>query len=135
MNFPQRKSIRSKNYDYSLSGLYFITICTQSRQNLFGEISVGVGFSRPIETIEKQINPIETKMKLNNLGKIINNEFFWLPQKYTNTKLHEYVIMPNHFHCIIEIIDKNSGHIVQQNPLNNGRENPTPYDWKYYWVF
>jgi len=36
-----RKSIRLKGYDYSRSGLYFITICTQNREYLFGEIAVG----------------------------------------------------------------------------------------------
>jgi len=33
-----RKQIRLKNYDYSQSGLYFITICTQNRECLFGDI-------------------------------------------------------------------------------------------------
>jgi len=33
-----RKSIRLKDYDYSSAGLYFITICTQKREHLFGEI-------------------------------------------------------------------------------------------------
>ena len=33
-----RKSIRLKNYDYSKEGLYFITICTENREKLFGEI-------------------------------------------------------------------------------------------------
>jgi putative transposase len=40
-----RRSIRLKDYDYSQSGLYFITICTKDRLNLFGEI-VGAG-SKP----------------------------------------------------------------------------------------
>ena len=33
-----RQSIRLKEYDYSQSGLYFITICIQNRENLFCEI-------------------------------------------------------------------------------------------------
>jgi hypothetical protein len=33
-----RHSIRLKEYDYSENGLYFITICIQNRENLFGEI-------------------------------------------------------------------------------------------------
>ena len=35
---PNRKSIRLKNYDYSSNGYYFVTICTQNREKLFGEI-------------------------------------------------------------------------------------------------
>ena len=35
---PSRIPIRLKNYDYSGSGYYFITICVQNRMCLFGEI-------------------------------------------------------------------------------------------------
>ena len=33
--FPKRKDIRLKNYDYSLPGTYFVTICTKERKNYF----------------------------------------------------------------------------------------------------
>lgn len=81
-----RKSIRLKNYDYSKEGLYFITICTQNREYLFGEIVNG-------------------KMILNNAGLMIEKIYKELPVYFENIKIEEYVIMPNHFHCIIEIID------------------------------
>lgn len=35
-NFPKRKSIRLRNYDYSSVGVYFITICTKDRKIIFG---------------------------------------------------------------------------------------------------
>jgi len=38
-NIPRRKSIRLKGYDYSKSGLYFITICVKDKARLFGEIT------------------------------------------------------------------------------------------------
>ena len=38
-NIHHRKSIRLKGYDYSQAGFYFITIVTQNRNHLFGEIS------------------------------------------------------------------------------------------------
>jgi REP element-mobilizing transposase RayT len=104
-----RKSIRLKEYDYSQEGLYFITICTQNREHLFGEIvdnnDVGAGFSRP------NINQIH-KTKI---GKIIENEIINLPNKYKNIKCDEYVIMPNHIHFIIEIMEN-----------IKGREDPAP---------
>jgi len=37
-------------------------------------------------------------------GKIINEEWQNLAIKYGHTKSHEYIIMPNHFHAIIEIV-------------------------------
>ena len=33
-----RQSIRLKGYDYSQNEAYFVTICTQNRECLFGEI-------------------------------------------------------------------------------------------------
>ncbi|MBN1971385.1 MAG: hypothetical protein JW870_18625 [Candidatus Delongbacteria bacterium] len=81
-----RKSIRLKEYDYSKEGLYFITICTHNRQHLFGEID-------------------NNQMILNHAGKMINKWVLKLPEKFENDniELHNYVVMPNHFHCIIEI--------------------------------
>ena len=38
---PKRKPNRLKDYDYSQNGAYFVTICTQNRENLFGAVIVG----------------------------------------------------------------------------------------------
>jgi putative transposase len=46
MELPKRKQLRLPDYDYSQRGVYFITICTQHRQNIFGNI-VGDGSSVP----------------------------------------------------------------------------------------
>ena len=80
-NFHHRKSIRLKGYDYSKAGLYFITICVQNREYLFGEIPI-----------------------LNDAGKMIEKWYFELENKYPEIRCHEMVVMPNHFHCIIEIM-------------------------------
>ncbi|WP_111611071.1 transposase [Algoriphagus yeomjeoni] len=82
---PQRKSIRLKGYDYSQAGLYFITICCQHRACLFGDV-------------------VDGKMILNAAGTMINTEWLKLPERFKNIELHEYVIMPNHFHGILEIV-------------------------------
>ena len=37
MKRPKRKKIRLENYDYSLNGAYFITICTRNNQLFFRE--------------------------------------------------------------------------------------------------
>ena len=84
-----RHSIRLKNYDYSQSGLYFITICTQNRECILGEI-------------------IDGKMKLNAAGKIIESIWKSLPKRFP-VVLDEYQIMPNHLHEIIVIESNNVG--------------------------
>lgn len=78
-----RKSIRLKGYDYSQAGLYFLTICCQNRALLFGHIENG-------------------KMILNDAGEMIKHWYFELQNKFNDIKCHAMVIMPNHFHCIIE---------------------------------
>ena len=84
-----RCSIRLKGYDYSQKGLYFITLCTQYRRNLFGKIEHG-------------------EMILNEAGKMINEEWQALTGRYLDIILHEYIVMPNHFHSILEITNGNS---------------------------
>jgi len=86
---PQRKSIRLKGYDYSQAGLYFITICTQNRKHLFGNIKNG-------------------KMILNNAGKMITKLWFDMINDFPKIKLHEFTIMPNHIHGIIQIVPADS---------------------------
>jgi len=63
-----RKSIRLKNYDYSKEGLYFITICTHNRENLFGEIvNEYVGADLCVCPIDKNtnINKLNIARKVN----------------------------------------------------------------------
>jgi len=86
-NIHHRRSIRLKGYDYAQAGLYFITICCQDRAHLFGEISDGV-------------------MILNEYGKIAFAEWENSINIRDNICLHDFVVMPNHIHGIIEIVFK-----------------------------
>lgn len=92
-----RKSIRLKGYDYSKEGMYFITICTQNKENIFGEINVGAHCMCP--------NTNNPTLLLNKYGKIVEEEILKTNEIRKNIKIEEYVIMPNHIHFIIEIID------------------------------
>lgn len=80
-----RRSIRLEGYDYSKEGLYFLTCCCQYREHFFGEI-------------------VEEEMILNDAGRMIAQEWLNLVDRFGNIHLHEFVIMPNHFHGIIEIV-------------------------------
>ncbi len=46
-------------------------------------------------------------MIFNDIGKIANEYWIQIPKHFPNLILHEYVIMPNHVHGIIEL--KNTG--------------------------
>ena len=80
-----RRSIRLKGYDYSQAGLYFLTICAQNRRYLFGNIT-------------------KNEMKLNVAGKMIKRWYYELENKFPDIKCREMIIMPNHFHCIVQIV-------------------------------
>jgi putative transposase len=100
-----RHSIRLKGYDYSQAGYYYVTICTQDRNCVFGEI-------------------INGKMMLNESGKIVENCWFDLPNHYNNIELNEFIIMPNHFHGII-CITMGTGDILADCDVGAGLK-PAP---------
>jgi len=81
-----RRSIRLRGYDYSGAGRYFITICCQGHIHRFGAVKNG-------------------KMQLNDAGKMIEKWHLKIPSKFPDIKLGPYIIMPNHFHAIIIIMD------------------------------
>ena len=106
-----RRSIRLKEYDYSKSGYYFITICCQNRECFFGQI-VGATLvvAQKTEFHENGEAPKEIvhTITLTDAGKMIQTEWEALPTRFTNIQLHEFIVMPNHFHAIIEIITGNN---------------------------
>ena len=81
-----RRSIRFKVYDYSSPGYYFVTICVQNRECVLGEIVNGI-------------------IRLNQWGKIVRDEWFKTAKIRKNVELDEFVVMPNHFHGIIMIME------------------------------
>ncbi len=81
-----RHSIRLQGYDYTCDGFYFVTICVHNYRPLFGSIQDGI-------------------MTLSDAGEIIEDEFARLTERYPHIICHEHIVMPNHFHAIIQIKD------------------------------
>ena len=92
----ERKSIRLSNYDYSQNGLYYITICTKNRECILGEIRNG-------------------EIILSEFGKIANNCWVDIPKHFSQVSLHEFVLMPNHIHGILEINIVGAKHLSPSN--------------------
>ena len=84
MDNPKRKSPRLKEYDYSMPGAYFVTICTHNKKHRFGQI-------------------INAKMQLNHFGRIVEQEILNIESYYSNVQIDKYVVMPNHIHMIISL--------------------------------
>lgn len=100
-----RRSIRLRDYDYSQPGAYYVTICTQGRKSLFGEVSDGI-------------------LKPNGLGRVIEHHWLDLPNHHRGIALDEYVIMPNHIHGII-VIGEPMGEIVGMPAVGEAGLAPT----------
>ena len=64
-----------------------MTICTQNRACLFGELS-------------------DCEMRLNKAGQMVNDTWYSLPNRFLSVQLDAYIIMPNHVHGIILITDE-----------------------------
>ena len=75
-----------KEFDYSTASSYFITICSKDRVDLFSRI-------------------VDGQIVSNDLGEIVVNKWKSIEDKYKSVILDEFIIMPNHLHGIIGIID------------------------------
>ena len=94
-----RKGLRLYGYDYSMAGYYFITICAQNRKCMFGKIHNGQMFA-------------------NDAGILVENIWNKLPQRFPNIELDVFIVMPNHFHGIIAIMDNDVG-AIHELPLHS----------------
>ena len=60
-------------------------------------------------------------MVLNDAGKMIEKWYRELENKYPNKMCHQMVIMPKHFHCIIENVRDDNNNVSGDN--NNTSDN------------
>ncbi|MBC8278219.1 MAG: hypothetical protein H8E46_08305 [FCB group bacterium] len=100
-----RRSIRLKEYDYSLAAWYFVTILTRQRIEYFGKI-------------------ISFMTELNTCGHIVQDNLSKIPDINSNSVLDEYVIMPNHLHAIVGLLDTGDRKgLIHQTPVDNDDTN------------
>jgi putative transposase len=118
-NLPTRQSIRLKSHDYSQAGAYFITVCTDDKQKIFGSV-------------------VNNEVQLNTFGLIVAEEWEMTGQLRGNVSLDTYIIMPNHFHAVLFLGDQeknltkneqslSSAQVIDSDSaLHAGRFNPNP---------
>ncbi|MGE4157876.1 MAG: transposase [Planctomycetota bacterium] len=78
----RRKSLRLPGFDYTTANPYFVTVCVQRRECLFGEIGGGA-------------------MHENIVGRMVRATWDELPQRFPHLTLDAFVVMPNHVHGIL----------------------------------
>jgi len=95
--FKDRKLNRLKDYDYSLNGYYYVTLCTHERVEVLGAVEDG-------------------RVIVNKYGEIVRDAWAKIPEHFKNVKLDEFIVMPNHIHGIIIINNPvGTGHALSSN--------------------
>ncbi len=94
------ESTRLKEWDYSSPWWYYVTINTNDHVEYFGKVENG-------------------EMVLNDLGKIVEDEWLKTKEIRKNVGLDYFVVMPNHVHGIIIINET----IRRYDPLGRLKQN------------
>lgn len=76
------RRLRLRGYDYSSPGDYFVTICTEQRMCLLGEVVTGA-------------------MVPNPAGVVIESWWDSIARCFPGVMTDEFIVMPNHVHGII----------------------------------
>jgi len=88
MKSGNRQSVRLSGHDYSGPGIYFVTLCTEGCERLFGQV-------------------INGEMRLDYFGLVVQDEWMRSPQIRSEVDLDRWIVMPDHFHGIVFILPKN----------------------------
>ncbi len=89
--YPQRRRIRLASHNYTGPKSYFVTLRVLDGECLFGDVVNG-------------------EMQLNAIGNIVDEEWLRTPVVRPYVKLDAHVVMPNHMHGILDILDTNPHH-------------------------
>jgi len=94
-SLPCRRSIRLQEYDYSKTGIYYVTLYAQNRELLFED---------------------------NNIKNVIEKHWLNIPENFKNIELDRWVVMPNHLHGIIVIVGAIHESPARENIIYNDNE-------------
>lgn len=92
----RRRSIRLPGHDYRAPGAYFVTICVQGGESLFGEV-------------------VDGAMRLSAFGHVSSYYWEWIPDHASHVELDAWVVTPNHVHGIIVITGESKASPVQSS--------------------
>jgi putative transposase len=100
----KRKPNRLRDYDYSLEGYYFVTICTKNRVEWFGKVENG-------------------EMCLSTFGKVAKDFWAEIPLHFQHIRTDEFSLMPNHLHGILIIQENMIGKAVGNAYMRSHQKN------------
>jgi REP element-mobilizing transposase RayT len=98
--------VRLQAFDYSQPGRYFLTVCTQNKEALFGEV-IGHG------------------VRLSAVGQIVDRCWLAIPAHFPQAEPITHVVMPDHLHAIIGLRHE-GGKTVRASPEKQPRDFAVP---------
>ena len=101
---PSRHHPRLKEYDYSQSGYYFVTVCTKNRQQLLSSVVVG------------RDDLIPPSVRLTPTGAVVQRYIHGIETAYNTVALDSYVIMPDHIHLLLRFHPSENGGMGSSRP-------------------
>ena len=135
-------SHRKPNWDYSADALYFLTIVTQHRICNLGKIILeelegreidnniipdhGIGTNNNIVPTPSDVT--KAVIQLSDFGVIVEQEWFKSFEIRDELFLHDFVIMPNHIHTVVEICNPQREHIKKNMDTQTVTDNETVTD-------
>jgi putative transposase len=79
---PRRKARRLAGYDYTSSGIYFVTVCTHNRHSWLGSM-------------------VQGDLRLTAAGETVQEVWRSLPDRFPGLTIDADVVMPNHIHGLL----------------------------------
>jgi REP-associated tyrosine transposase len=98
--FDHRRSIRLRHYDYRWPGSYFVTICSEGRRCVFGDVR-------------------DDAMFLNHDGQIVRDGWSQISARFPDVMIEASVVMPNHTHAIVTILSTQSVGAGSPRPIGS----------------
>ncbi len=86
---PTRKPLRLREFNYSSNGAYSVTIVAHERAELFGAIANDVVVANPA-------------------GVAVTDAWNTIPERFPTVELDAFMLMPNHMHGILWLLDEPS---------------------------
>ena len=84
METRRRKNLRLPHFEYSSSGVYFVTVCTADRICNLGDV-------------------LDGQVRLSARGEMVRNVLTEFNEKNPAVQIDDWVVMPNHWHAVIRI--------------------------------
>jgi putative transposase len=102
----QRRNPRLAGRDYSAAGVYYVTICTLNKHEVFGSVAGAA-------------------VQLSTIGNIVDQEWSRLAESFKHLRLDVHVVMPNHLHGIIVLQEPSEKRITLGNIVRHFKANTT----------